>query len=73
MKLFVLVLAIMFFVSGCAYTHVLTPYDTNLDKTVLGRLIQPAEMAEVVVDVATARSHVFCGQVVHANGGRIMP
>jgi NAD(P)-dependent dehydrogenase (short-subunit alcohol dehydrogenase family) len=38
-----------------------------------GRLIEPAEMAEVVVNVATARSHVFCGQVVHANGGRIMP
>lgn len=37
MKLFVLVLALMFFVSGCVYTHVLTPYDTNLDKTVLGQ------------------------------------
>jgi NAD(P)-dependent dehydrogenase (short-subunit alcohol dehydrogenase family) len=43
------------------------------DALPFGRLIEPAEMAEVVVDVATTRSHVFCGQVVHANGGRIMP
>jgi hypothetical protein len=27
----------MFLLSGCVYTHVLTPYDTNLDKTVLGQ------------------------------------
>ncbi|HKD70430.1 MAG TPA: SDR family oxidoreductase [Candidatus Binataceae bacterium] len=38
-----------------------------------GRLIEPAEMAEVVVNVATTKSHAFCGQVIHANGGRIMP
>ena len=25
------------FLSGCVYTHVLTPYDINLDKTVLGQ------------------------------------
>jgi NAD(P)-dependent dehydrogenase (short-subunit alcohol dehydrogenase family) len=43
------------------------------DALPFGRLIHPAEMAEVVVAVATAQSHVFCGQVVHANGGRIMP
>jgi NAD(P)-dependent dehydrogenase (short-subunit alcohol dehydrogenase family) len=43
------------------------------DSLPFGRLIQPAEMAEVVVGVATAQSHVFCGQVIHANGGRIMP
>jgi NAD(P)-dependent dehydrogenase (short-subunit alcohol dehydrogenase family) len=43
------------------------------DSLPFGRLIEPREMAEVVVDVATARSHVFCGQVIHANGGRIMP
>lgn len=38
-----------------------------------GRLIEPAEMAEVVVNVATTKSHAFCGQVIHSNGGRIMP
>jgi len=27
----------MFLLSGCVYTHVLMPYDTNLDKTVLGQ------------------------------------
>ena len=26
----------MFLLSGCVYSHVLTPYDMNLDKTVLG-------------------------------------
>ncbi len=30
------VLIVMFVLTGCLYTHVLTPYDTNLDKTVLG-------------------------------------
>ncbi len=40
MKFFRLVLsavAAMVFLSGCLYSHVLTPYDTNLDKTVLGQ------------------------------------
>ena len=27
---------VMFLLSGCVYSHVLTPYDINLDKTVLG-------------------------------------
>jgi len=26
----------MFLLSGCVYSHVLTPYDMNLDNTVLG-------------------------------------
>jgi acetoacetyl-CoA reductase/3-oxoacyl-[acyl-carrier protein] reductase len=43
------------------------------DALPFGRLLEPAEAAEVVVSVATATSHAFCGQVVHANGGRIMP
>lgn len=30
-------LAAMVLLTGCLYTHVLTPYDTNLDKTVLGQ------------------------------------
>ncbi len=30
-------LTAMVLLMGCLYTHVLTPYDTNLDKTVLGQ------------------------------------
>jgi hypothetical protein len=52
MKLFVLVLALMFFVSGCVYTHVLTPYDTNLDKTVLGQKTGKSSMQSVLWLVA---------------------
>ncbi len=48
MKLFVLVLAFLFFVSGCVYTHVLTPYDTNLDKTVLGQKVGKSSMQSVL-------------------------
>ncbi len=36
-KLFVAVFALLFLSTGCLYTHVLTPYDTNLDKTILGQ------------------------------------
>ena len=36
-KLCSVVLVVAFLMTGCLYTHVLTPYDTNLDKTVLGQ------------------------------------
>ena len=40
MKKFVLVVVVLLSLSmlcGCLYTNVLTPFDTNLDKTVLGQ------------------------------------
>jgi hypothetical protein len=33
----VIALVVVSLLGGCLYTHVLTPYDTNLDKTVLGQ------------------------------------
>ena len=48
MKLFVAGLAIMFFLSGCLYTHVLAPYDTNLDKTTLGQKTGKSAMQSVL-------------------------
>jgi len=36
-KLLVAILVVSFLVTGCLYTRVVTPYDTNLDKTVLGQ------------------------------------
>ena len=48
MKLFVAGLAIMFFLSGCLYTHVLAPYDTNLDKTTLGQKTGKSTMQSVL-------------------------
>jgi hypothetical protein len=51
-KLFAAVLVVAFFVTGCLYTHVLTPYDTNLDKTVLGQKTGTAAMYSVLGLVA---------------------
>jgi len=51
-KLFVAGLVVMFLVTGCLYTHVLTPYDTNLDKTVLGQKTGKAAMHSVLGLVA---------------------
>jgi len=45
-------LVLMFLATGCLYTHVLTPYDTNLDKTVLGQKIGKASMHSVLWLVA---------------------
>jgi hypothetical protein len=44
----VAVLLLMFLATGCLYTHVYTPYDTNLDKTVLGQKTGTASMHEVL-------------------------
>ena len=45
-------LVLMFLTTGCLYTHVLTPYDTNLDKTVLGQKIGKASMHSILWLVA---------------------
>jgi TRL-like protein family len=47
-KLFSAVLVVAFLVTGCLYTHVVTPYDTNLDKTVLGQKTGKAAMYSVL-------------------------
>jgi hypothetical protein len=36
-RLFAVVLAMAVLLSGCIYAHVLSPLDTNVDKTVLGQ------------------------------------
>ncbi len=51
-KLFVAVLITMVLVSGCLYTHVLTPYDTNLDKTVMGQKTGRSTMRSILWLVA---------------------
>ena len=49
---FVAAMISLFLLSGCVYTHVLTPYDTNLDKTVLGQKKGKAAMHSVLWLVA---------------------
>ena len=46
------VLVLMFLVTGCLYTHVVTPYDRNLDKTVLGQKTGKSSMHSVLWLVA---------------------
>lgn len=49
----VLVFAVSaFFLTGCVYTHVITPLDTNVDKTVLGQKTGKATMQSVLWAVA---------------------
>ncbi len=47
-KVFAAPLCAMFLLSGCLYAHVLTPYDKNLDKTVLGQKQGRATMKSVL-------------------------
>jgi hypothetical protein len=51
-KLFATALVVMFLLTGCLYTHILTPYDTNLDKTVLGPKTGRAVMYSILGLVA---------------------
>jgi TRL-like protein family len=51
-KLFVALSFMAILVTGCLYAHVLTPYDTNVDKTVLGPKIGRASMHSVLGLVA---------------------
>jgi hypothetical protein len=47
-RLVAAMLVVALLVTGCLYTHVLTPYDTNLDKTVLGQKTGKAYMQSVL-------------------------
>jgi hypothetical protein len=44
----VVVILCLSMLSGCLYTHVLTPYDTDLNKTVLGQKQGKATMESVL-------------------------
>jgi len=52
MKVLAAALLVMVVSVGCLYSHVLTPYDTNLDKTVLGQKEGKAVMYSVLGLVA---------------------
>jgi hypothetical protein len=41
-------LAAVFLLGGCVYTHVVTPFDTDLNKTVLGQKQGKASMESVL-------------------------
>jgi hypothetical protein len=47
-KLFAATILATVLMTGCLYTHVMTPYDTNLDKTVLGQKKGKASMHSVL-------------------------
>ena len=51
-NLFAVMFVVMFLMTGCLYTHVLTPYDTNVNKTVLGQKTGKASMHSVLGLVA---------------------
>ncbi len=51
-KLFLSAVVTAVLLSGCLYAHVLTPYDTNLDKTVLGQKVGKASIYSVLGLVA---------------------
>ena len=51
-NLFAVMFVVMFLMTGCLYTHVLTPYDTNVNKTVLGQKTGKASMYSVLGLVA---------------------
>jgi hypothetical protein len=51
-KLVAAAVVVAFLLTGCLYTHVLTPYDTNLNKTVLGQKTGKAAMYSVLGLVA---------------------
>jgi len=46
------VMVAAFLLTGCLYSHVLMPYDTNLDKTTLGQKTGKAAMYSVLGLVA---------------------
>jgi hypothetical protein len=52
LKLIVATLAVAFLMTGCLYTHILTPMDKDLDKTVLGSKTGKATMYSVLGLVA---------------------
>ncbi len=52
MQMLLVLLCISVALSGCLFTHVKTPYDTNLDKTVLGAKKGEATLRSVLWLVA---------------------
>ena len=48
LKRIVATLAAAFLVTGCLYTHIMTPLDRNVDKTVLGQKTGTATMHSVL-------------------------
>ncbi len=48
----VVLIAVVFAFSGCAYMNVKTPYDTDLDKTVLGEKVGEASCHSILYLVA---------------------
>lgn len=48
LKLIVASLVAAFLVTGCLYTHILTPLDRNVDKTVLGQKTGTSTMHSVL-------------------------
>lgn len=58
--------------SGPVYTGIQPPEVTKVvgDTTIMGRAAQPAEIAEVIVFLASARASYVTGAVVAADGGR---
>ena len=58
--------------SGPVYTGIQQPEVTKAvgDGTIMGRAAQPAEIAEVVVFLASSRASYITGAVVAADGGR---
>ncbi len=52
LKLFALIGVLIFLGTGCLYSHVVTPYDSNLDRTVLGQKKGTASMYSILGLVA---------------------
>jgi len=48
LRVFAVVLVSMVLLSGCFYAHVLTPLDTNVDKTVLGQKMGKASSQSIL-------------------------
>jgi hypothetical protein len=51
-RLFLAGMLVLFVTTGCLYSHVLMPYDTNVDKTVFGQKTGKAAMYSVLGLVA---------------------
>ena len=63
----IVLLAILFAFSGCAYVNVKTPFDTDLDKTVLGKKIGKSSCYSILWLVAWGD----CGTAAAAKNGEI--
>lgn len=52
MKLAIALIALVLLSTGCVYTHVMAPYDTDLDRTNLGQKTGNASMQSILWLVA---------------------